>query len=355
MESRALTVSEFRQKLIDESTKKKILLSASIEITSTCCFKCRHCYIDKANCGFMQLSSFARILKELKKQGCVYLTLTGGEATLHPQFREMYLLAYNSGFIITLFSNGYQIDKYVDILSVYKPYEIDITLYGIDNESYKENTGVSDGEKVLDNLSLLKKHNIQFSLKATVTKEILPYIERMKQLARAYDVTFRSDLFIYLSKQQSTGINRLTPSEIANILLDDQRYVELERKALTANTQSEKTKLYSCQPGETNIYITWDELAKICPFTSNEHAVDISKGENSIEKARRYFAKFSLCDIPVNHKCFKCKYISTCRRCPERFFLETNNYNDPPCWMCETSRLIYEGISAQIAEGGENA
>lgn len=166
MEIGSLTVSKFKEILRRESERKKLLISATIELTSYCCFQCPHCYIDNTKIGFISVSSFENKVKELKKLGCLYLTLTGGEALLHPHFAELYKIACKYGFIITLFTNGYFLDGFIDVLTQTKPYEIDITLYGVDQKTYSENTKNENSYKVLDNLKILRDRGLTFSLKA---------------------------------------------------------------------------------------------------------------------------------------------------------------------------------------------
>nr|WP_304955822.1 radical SAM protein [uncultured Acetatifactor sp.] len=350
MENDRLTVRDFKQRLMKESEEKKVLLSANVEITSICNFKCPHCYNENVERGYMPLESFQRIMNELKNLGCVYLTITGGEPLLHPQFEEIYKRTHKAGFIVSLFSNGYIIDNYLELLSRYKPYEVDISLYGIDDESYLINTGIINGKKVINNLELLEKKGITFSLKTVVTRNLLPYIEQMRLIAHTHNATFRLDAYVYLSPLQAKNVERLTAKEIAELLLKSNEYVELERKALIERSSCIGEQLYNCRPGENNIFITWDENVKMCPFGSEEHSCNIKGGKSSIEDARRYLQKIGELKWPKDKKCINCKYLTTCRKCPERFYVESGSYYDPTDWMCETAKCIYERIQDDVGE-----
>lgn len=344
MENSRLTVSEFKKRLIEESERKGILLSANIEITSECNFRCNHCYNENVERGYMSLNSFGCIIKELRSLGCVYLTITGGEPLLHPQFREIYKKAYEAGFIITLFTNGYVIDDFIDILSVYKPYEVDISLYGIDNESYFNNTGIINGKRVIDNLSLLNKMGITFSIKTVVTQNIFPCLEQMKMFADKFKVTFRFDMYIFLSEKQECNVERLAPKEIAGVLLKNSKYVELEKEALKNKDECRGELLYNCKPGENNIFITWNEYVKMCPFTSMEHSYSLQNKGGTIQKARNYLQAYGKLQWAKDSSCYQCKYSSTCKKCPERFYIETGSYFNGPSWMCDAARHIYNAI-----------
>ena len=345
MESGTLTVSEFKEVLRRESERKKLLISATIELTSKCCFKCPHCYIDNTNVGCISPSSFERIVKELKKLGCVYLTLTGGEALMHPNFVELYNIARKYGFIITLFTNGYMLDRYIDLLSQHKPYEIDITLYGVDQATYFANTKVENSCRVLENLEFLRENGITFSLKAAVTRNVFPLLSRMRNIASYYNVTFRFDPYIFLSQEQSQIVDRLSPEEIAELLTQNPEYIDLERDHMVKRDFCLDNKCYNCKPGENGIYITWDERAKMCPFTSDEHSMCVSNRENGVSMAREKIQNRFSFDIPKESKCYDCRYETTCRRCPERFFIESGDYVKPSEWICETAKRIYEIVN----------
>lgn len=341
---REITISEFRERLNRASEKEETLLAANIEITSFCNFRCPHCYMEGRTCRHMPFDTFSRVLDELKKLGCLYLTLTGGEAILHPQFSEIYLKAHKEGFIISVFSNGYSLDKVVNLFSKHKPYEVDITLYGIDDATYLENTGLAVGKKVFENIALLRKAGVTVSLKACVTKKILPHLERMREIAKKNSATFRMDPYVFLSPDHQNRVERLTPKEIANLLLKDQRYVELVGHDIS-NPQNYCKLPYNCKPGTSNVYITCQEKLKMCPFTSEEHSYDISNA--TIQQARIYLK--SLNEICKNSlKCRDCDAFSVCKSCPERFCIETGEYNVPPQWMCETAQLIYKEIKNNI-------
>ncbi len=344
MERRELTVREFKDRLRIQSEEKNILLSASIELTNRCCFRCPHCYMDSKALGYLPLSSFEGIVTELKNLGCVYLTITGGEALLHPEFEKMYLFAHSKGFIISVFSNGFLLDKFIDLFAQYRPYEIDVTLYGMDDLSYVQNTGVSAWERVNSNLTMLKERGISFSVKASVTYSIYPLLRQMEEYAKSLSVTFRSDLYIYLTQAQAKYVKRLSPTEISTELLSNPGYIELERNALSNGDSEDNHFEYNCHPGSNNIYITWNTLAKMCPFTSDEHAIPLGENGKTVADAREYLHSFRCQKIPKTSKCYDCIYISTCRRCPERFYIETGDYNSPPCWMCEVASCIYDGI-----------
>lgn len=79
-----------------------------VEITSACSHKCPWCYGGFPADKFtnMSLDDFKVVLDKLKDIGIYQISLTGGEPTDHPQFREIIKMVDDYGFMIHLVSNG---------------------------------------------------------------------------------------------------------------------------------------------------------------------------------------------------------------------------------------------------------
>lgn len=101
------------KKYYNQLFSKRNLNSATIEIINTCNFKCIHCYNQNLKSSYIDFSLFCSIVDQLKEMGIVNITLTGGEPTLHKNFIEIYNYCYDIGLKVTLFTNGYYLDKYI--------------------------------------------------------------------------------------------------------------------------------------------------------------------------------------------------------------------------------------------------
>lgn len=102
-------------------------LAIEIELTKVCNWHCDFCYnvwkipdelgkrsnsigqVGKAS-HHLNLSTLNDILQEAKENSCLRVRFSGGEPTLHPQFKETIKMAYNLGFDVELFTNGSRID-----------------------------------------------------------------------------------------------------------------------------------------------------------------------------------------------------------------------------------------------------
>jgi radical SAM protein with 4Fe4S-binding SPASM domain len=82
------------------------LLRAMIEISDRCNEVCVHCYQEQGTKGEMTTDQIKSVMDELAQMGVLVLTISGGEATLRPDFLELLQHARKRSFAIRLFTNG---------------------------------------------------------------------------------------------------------------------------------------------------------------------------------------------------------------------------------------------------------
>lgn len=149
-------------------------ISLTWELTNKCNFKCPFCYInnDKKNkVDFVPFSKLKRIIDDLIEEGLLFACLTGGECMLHPNFTEIYEYLKIKGVIVSVFTNGSLIEQNIlDLFRIYKPYKIEISIYGIYDMSFNIISGqnVYSSGQVLNNILELKKMGINVICKTPI-------------------------------------------------------------------------------------------------------------------------------------------------------------------------------------------
>lgn len=102
------------------------LYFCSIRLTSICTQNCLQCGIPAQSDGsFIDLGHFETILKKLKQHGNKRISLTGGEAAIHPHLEEVFrLLAKykfsNTALLTNLYYPADLQDKVIDLACKYK-------------------------------------------------------------------------------------------------------------------------------------------------------------------------------------------------------------------------------------------
>jgi radical SAM protein with 4Fe4S-binding SPASM domain len=85
--------------------------SAMIEIADRCNERCVHCYQIQGQKGEMETEEIFGVLDQIAASGVLFLTISGGEATLRSDFLEIVRYARSLDFAIKLYSNGLRIDR----------------------------------------------------------------------------------------------------------------------------------------------------------------------------------------------------------------------------------------------------
>src|SRR4030065_2458530 len=104
------------QKKLDLPDGVPPLTSLYLYIAGSCNLACRHCWIapnylpDSKGGLFVKLEHVEKAIREAKPLGLRSVKLTGGEPTLHPQFRDIVTLVGEAGLDIILETKGTLID-----------------------------------------------------------------------------------------------------------------------------------------------------------------------------------------------------------------------------------------------------
>ena len=80
-----------------------------------------------------------------------------------------------AGMYISVFTNGTTLSKKHKLLfKKYPPRKVEVSVYGIDNETFKSTTGADKGyDDFLDALEFFKEEKIRTIVKAPITKKIV--------------------------------------------------------------------------------------------------------------------------------------------------------------------------------------
>ncbi len=345
--SKQLSEDLYKSTLMEISREKQIIRSATIEMLDYCNYRCNHCYVRDSYKKVIQKEDFCWLIDELKNEGCVWLLLTGGEILMHPDFEELYLYAYNQGFIITLFSNGYYInEKIVKLFSAFPPQEIEITLYGGNEFLYDEYVGVEKAFKKVDlNIKKIIELNIPIKLKTVLTTDIYESYDKILNYAKKTGLELRIDGHI-LPKINGDNVEKLRlPAELMFMEDCQQTPSMLESAALKMQKYENSELLYSCAAGENSIFIDADMNACLCLMARHikckliRNVVGLKVAQKNILAIKKHKKKLSYKD-----KCFECKYKVVCRYCPGQFLLENANEYVPIEWYCEYAKQFYDRV-----------
>ena len=172
--------------LISGTPNRYVPYLLNIELTNMCNLNCTHCY-KEANCNVpthIDLCKLEELLSFLNSKN-LSITLTGGEPTIHKSFEDIVELCSNYG-TVDLVTNGLML-KNISPTLLKKINLIGISLYGIDDETYRINTGVQNGFlRLTESIEHLISAKKNFILTMVLDKEKINNLEKYIDVATKF-------------------------------------------------------------------------------------------------------------------------------------------------------------------------
>jgi len=369
------------------------------ELTFGCGLHCKHCYSDCYNTARyikreLNTKKVKFILDKVYDQGILWLCFTGGDPLTRGDFLELYAYAKDKGFIVTIFTNGYSMNKrIVSYLRDGPPFVIEITLNAVTEDLYERISRVKGSfSKVMDGIDLILKAKLPLKIKTQITKDNIEQLPKIKQFIENLGLRFRPSVFLHsrLNGDLTPTDLRISPQEILSLngnkrsSMDDcellsktengstdspslerirllsvfdperDRRVEPSRGSMNSpclescrvksrqaqsRDRKPKTELFRCAiGGRDGIYI--DPYGNIFPCSCiRKPRVNLLKED--IEEAHKKILHWVRTrHFTRNSECEECSIRSICYSCPGKALLETGDLEGISDWFCDLAHLM---------------
>lgn len=167
-------------------------LSAMIEIADRCNEVCLHCYQIQGQKGEMTTEQLKKVIDDLADLGVLFLTISGGEATLRSDFLEIVEHARMRQFAVKLFTNGLTMTQALaQALANLAVQEVQISLYSTRAEAHDAITGVKGSwQKSVQGMRYLRQAGVAVVMKSPLMKvnaaEYKDYVAMAQELGVDY-------------------------------------------------------------------------------------------------------------------------------------------------------------------------
>lgn len=331
--------SEFLTAVNKRVCSERIPLCGSIDLTDRCNLDCVHCYV-KQNSPAENESTTEQILSYIDQsveQGCLFMLLTGGEPLLRKDFCEIYEHTKRKGLLVTIFTNGTLVDEdMASFLADLPPFTVEISIYGATDETHDRITGVKGSfKKALKGFNLLKRHNLEVTLKTILMTLNKDEIEGMIALAEQNHAKFRMDgaIFPRLNGDTSPMQYRLTPREVVEReFLLPERTSDWRKFMDNVGKLEPSEALYDCGAGVSCFHISAEGLLKPCIMTQAPFfSLKTGSFRDGWKKMTEILDKKPEPDYP----CSSCENRLICDSCPGFFKLETGNEKLYSNYVCK--------------------
>lgn len=353
--------------LWEKTDHMRIPLSFELEITARCNNKCRHCYINlKAGDKVAQekelsVEEFGHVADQAVKLGSLWCLLTGGEPLLREDFREIYLLLKRKGLLVSLFTNACLITRdHVDLFKRYPPRDVEVTVYGVNRETYENMTRKPGSYAAFRRgLDLLLENGIKVTLKAMALRSNFRELLTITAFCRQHTKDcFRFDPLLHLrydgngTRNKEILNERLSPEEIVRIeQADEQRSGTLEKNCdkLIFNREDHGGcgHLFHCGAGNRSFTVSPEGFFRLCSSLWHPDCVyDLKKG--TLAKAWNMHVPkvraMTSADPEFLEKCRICPIINLCLWCPAHAYLEHGRLDAWSEYFCQVAHARAQAI-----------
>lgn len=352
---REISRTEFGERIFDKS--EMFPYAGMMEVTFRCNLNCAHCYVnltdsnDKAIEEELTSQEICHIIDEIVEAGCLWLTLTGGEPLLRKDFLDIYRYAKEKGLLINIFTNATLITpKIADYLKAWKPFVVDVTLYGVSRETYERVTGVPGSfKRCLRGIDLLLERNIAVSLKTVAMTLNHHELREIKEYAEKVGVDFRFDALINLRLDggKKPAELRLSPEEVVAIdLADEERSEAWKEFWQTFDCPPASDNLYTCGAGLSSFHVDPYGRMYLCGMARNS-GYDLRQG-NFRTGFYDFFPAVRAKKISKDYRCRNCRLMSLCGQCPGWAELENRDQEAPVDYLCQIAHLRAEAFNLEF-------
>ncbi len=334
------------KKYYGELSKKNNLTSATVEILNFCNFKCVHCYNQNLRAHYMKKDLAFRIIDQLVALGCQNITLTGGEPTLNPDFAQIYQHCFEQGLKVSLFTNGFYLDKFLPLLTQYPPEKIEISIYGSNDHVYANICKVEDGfSVVMKNIRLLLAHGLPVYAKSVILQQNFADYDNICRAVQALGLPYRVDMKVLTSKDfnNDQSLNRISDEQFTAMM---DRLKETKSDSWTecvVRKESASPYLYTCGAGRISLFVSCTGGVRMCNFAEFSER----QFEDNLDEIWRSFESYTKLPKASNTQCADCQYRAFCSNCPVVTYME--HHTDGKCILpihqnCREAQYIYESL-----------
>ncbi len=250
-----------------KSERERFPIAAGLELTFRCNLACIHCYVNLpandrgAKSRELTTEEWCRVIDECVDAGVLWMTLTGGEPLLRPDFCEIYEHAHARGLVLTVYTNATLItERHIELWQRRPPRMLEITQYGWTRETYDKVTDAgAQYDRFQRGLERVRAAGVSIALKAIAMRASVHELLQIRDFARNEGMRFRYDAVISprIDGGRRPLEQRLTPAEVAAIEnADEVRANEFaDYCARGTGVTAPDDRLYLCGAGLNTIIV----------------------------------------------------------------------------------------------------
>lgn len=329
--------------------ERRIPIQGLVETTFRCNLRCQHCYVNEAPDNAdasrreLDIDRLKHLIDEVAQAGCLFLTFTGGEPLLRPDFPDLHAHALRAGLLVSVFTNGTLVtERIADLFDEHRPDHVEITLYGLTPATYERVTRVPGSYNLCRaGLDRLLARGIAVRLKAMALTSNMHELAAMGRFAADHGLPFRFDGMLNPRVDCRPSCYRdlqVAPAPLAGLdAAVDGRLAEireiLETTPLTDAPQT--TSVYACGAGRTTFTVDPRGRLLLCPLSRRE-GHDLTRGSFA-DGWRSVLGTLRERPWRTASPCRSCRLAMICASCPGANEMEHGDPERPVAAFCRAA------------------
>ena len=350
---------------------QRVPLDFFLEITARCNNDCRHCYINlpagdrEARQNELSLAEITEIADQAVALGAFWCLITGGEPLLRQDFAEIYLMLRRKGLLVSVFTNACLVTaEHVALFKKHPPRDIEVTVYGITEETYERVTGRPGSYAAFRRgLGLLLDAGIRVRLKAVALRSNVHELPAIAAFCREHTTDFfRFDPLLHLRydgdprRNEEIRSERLSPAEVVAIeQADDERAGAMEKgcDALIFPEYDGEVcdHLLRCGAGNKSFVVSYDGIFRLCgDLWHPDCTFDLRRGRlaEAWETLVPHVRELRSANPEFLDRCRRCPIINLCLWCPAHAHLETGELDGFSSYFCAVAHARADALEARL-------
>ena len=337
-----------------KATKQGIPTNGTFELTPLCNFNCGMCYTHLSKeqlhgrC-LLTINQWKDLMYDAWKAGMMYADLTGGECLTYPGFEELYLYLQSLGILINVFSNGALMDEHwIRFFRDHKPAQIQITLYGGDEETYERVTGWRGYSLVTEAIRRLIAEDVPLKIVVTPSRYMGEGVFKAIRAAASFGVPFGVNTMLINPKEETGRSGQqhdLSMQEYARIFqfLNELKGIKTHRinpeLLPDPGGPCHECSHYGmpCKGGRASFTIEWDGKMHPCSSIRDIQADVLNVGFQTAWDDIRFQCQ----RWPNIPECTDCPYQAVCTPCPS-MKAQFAGLGRQPLALCERTKFLVE-------------
>jgi len=330
-----------------------LAMSAFLQISDHCNHACLHCYQVHGQRGELTTQEIFTLLDDLARSGVLFVTLSGGEVTLRPDFLEIVAHARSRRFAITIFTNGYLVDDALATrLGEEAILDAHVSVYSHRAEVHDSVTQVPGSwARTMAGIRALRRHGIAVVMKLPLMPENADSYADFIALAQSMECYYQIDPTINVREDGHRATLALRAADEAVSRFAADPIVGFLRGVKPPPQRLDSKTCAACDIA----FVSPDGTIRPCPTLpfslGNVRDTDLAVAYRDSDAAR-FVRELTWKDLP---SCSVCELKDYCARCHANALLEDGDIFGPSRASCRWARARYRQITGTDAEANEPA